>query len=100
MPFVQISKNEDKAALEACPRDARIKIFFHSASACDTAQAMLESTLVELQVEKGAKLGIAVQEVRRLTDYEPNAYGEWIGALVEPSIPSPGASWQCQATPA
>ena len=75
VPFCQISRNEDKAELEATPADARFRIFYHDEAACATARAAFESMLVELQVEKGSKLQIAVQEVRRLTEYEPAAYG-------------------------
>ena len=77
VPFCQISQNGDKAALEAAPADARVRIFYKEESACELARKAFESILLELQVEKGKKLPIDVggQEVRPVTAYAPNAYG-------------------------
>ena len=70
VPFVQISKNSDKAKLETSPRAARTRIFYQSAEACATARAALESALAELQVERGKKLDMEVQEVMPVERYE------------------------------
>jgi CRP-like cAMP-binding protein len=75
VPFCQISKNDDKAKLEATPADARLRIFFQNAAACATVKAAFESVLVELQEEKGEALHIADPEVRDVHEYEPKTYG-------------------------
>ena len=75
VPFCQISKNEHKSALEHAPSDARTRIFYQSEEAMETARAALNSALVELQAEKGAKLKIDEQEVRVVSQYAPESYG-------------------------
>eukprot|EP00316_Scyphosphaera_apsteinii_P007806 CAMPEP_0119346668 /NCGR_PEP_ID=MMETSP1333-20130426/108123_1 /TAXON_ID=418940 /ORGANISM="Scyphosphaera apsteinii, Strain RCC1455" /LENGTH=849 /DNA_ID=CAMNT_0007359179 /DNA_START=509 /DNA_END=3059 /DNA_ORIENTATION=- len=75
VPFLQISRNEHKKELGASPSDARTRIFYQSAAACAAAHAALESSLVELQVEKGQRLKIDAIEIRHISQYEPDAYG-------------------------
>ena len=75
VPFCQISKNEHKKDLEPAPSDARTRIFYQSEQAMETARAALNSALVELQAEKGAKLKIDSQEVRLVLNYAPESFG-------------------------
>jgi hypothetical protein len=42
VPFCQISRNEDKAALEEAPSDARTRIFFKTPVARSTSRVALE----------------------------------------------------------
>jgi hypothetical protein len=103
VPFVQISKNEDKAALEKSPRGARTRIFFQGKEAWEKARAKLESTLVELQVEHGKKLEIDDQTVKAIhnAEYESdNKYGLDVpeGLMMEVYIHradvSPAVGWE------
>ena len=101
VPFVQISKNTDKSVLEKAPSDARFRIFYQSAEARSAARKVLESTLAEMQVEKGKKLAIDVQEVKSITEYEPTgAYGLDVPEgllsevyIVRPDV-SPAVGWE------
>ena len=101
VPFMQISKNEDKAAVEAPSREARVRIFYQSASARDQARATLESALAELQVERGKKLPIERPEVSPIAEYEGSgAYGLDVpeallheAYIVRPDV-SPVVGWE------
>jgi CRP-like cAMP-binding protein len=75
VPFCQISNNDDRKLLEGSPREARVRVFFQSEAAAAEARRALESTLVELQVEKKAKLQIEDQQVLAVREYEPSAFG-------------------------
>jgi len=69
VPFVQISLNEHKAAVEASPKDARTKMFYQQAGARDTALAALTAVLAE------GLLQISEPQVRLIRDFEPDAFG-------------------------
>ena len=76
VPFCQISKNEHKAALEPASSDTRVRIFYQTKAAWETARTALDSALIELQAEKGDKLQIERPEVLACDEkYQPDAYG-------------------------
>jgi len=101
VPFVQISENEDKKALEVSPSSARTRIFYQSAEDCATARKKLENTLKEMQAEKESKLQIDEQEVRPISKYaKTGAHGLDVPELlmrevyIKNSDISPAVGWE------
>ena len=62
VPFLQISREEDKDIVRVSPRDARTRVFFKSWEAKETARKALKQVLAEMVAEADeidAKLGMA-----------------------------------------